>query len=219
MSNDNVSVVIVDDHDSARFTIKCVLEARPGISIVGEATTGKEALAQVAQHQPDLVTMDVAMPDASGLELAEKILKEKPATSIFLITGHYSKALVHHALRLGVTAFISKVNVCTSIRDALEAAGRGDVYVDPDVKVRLKLRPKDLEHKSPLESLSKREREILERVVVGETSAGIAEELGISVKSVNSYRSRLMAKIGAGNITGLVKFAITHGLAQSNPAD
>jgi DNA-binding NarL/FixJ family response regulator len=194
-----------------------VLEARKGISIVGEAATGKAALKLVKRFRPDLVTIDIGMPDISGLDLIEQILDEHPTTSIFVISGHGTRALVHHALRMGVKAFITKVSVCKTIRDAFDSVGRGDVYVEPDVRARLRLTAEDLEMKSPLESLSKREREILEMVVGGKTSAEIARVLKISAKSVDSYRSRMMAKIGVEHVTNLVKFAVSHGLAGESP--
>ena len=204
-----VKVLIVDDHAIIRDGLRAILEASDDIAVVGSAADGREAVRMAAAAGPDVVIMDIAMPGLNGIE-AIRILGERlPATATLVLSMHNTGEHIHRALAAGARGYLLKESAGAEVVAAVRAVSRGALYFGRNVD-----RPVGKAHrqKSPLESLSSREREVLQLVVEGSTSAAIAQRLALSPKSVETYRSRIMHKLAVKDVPSLVKFAIANGI-------
>ena len=213
-----VRILIADDHAVIREGLKIILEAQGSMTVVGEAINGRDALEKSLALKPDVIIMDITMPDMNGIEATRLIHAQLPAVRIIILSMHHSREHVFRAIQAGASAYLLKESAGTCVFAAVQAVMKGGSYfsegVEPPpniVKAGNKSRIP-----SPLESLSQREREVLQLVVEGNTSAEIAEFLGLSPKSVETYRSRLMLKLGVGNVPSLVKFALLHGITPTD---
>jgi DNA-binding NarL/FixJ family response regulator len=208
------TVVLVDDHAIVRDGLRAVLEAQ-GLDVVGEADNGIDAIRIVQQLHPDVALVDVTMPGMNGIELTREICERAPATRVIILSMHCGSEYVSRALEAGAAGYLLKECAAREVADAIAAVRNGRRYLSrqaADLLVEDYGRPRNAERQA-LESLSLREREVLQLVVEGRTSADIADLLCLSPKTIDTYRSRLMAKLGLANIPDLVKFAIRHGLA------
>jgi DNA-binding NarL/FixJ family response regulator len=210
-----ISVVLADDHQVVRDGLKTLLEAQADLRVVGSVADGREAVASAAQLKPDVVVMDISMPDMNGVEAARRIHAARAETRIVMLSMHSDAEHVYRALEAGATGYLLKNSAGSELVAAVRAVHAGRRYLTEKIN--------DLviagylgENRatSPLESLSKRERDILQHIVDGRNNRETAELLHISVKTVETYRSRMLQKLGIKNVTELVKFAITHGLTQ-----
>lgn len=206
-----ITVFVADDHAIVREGLVTLLAAQPDIEIVGTAANGREALAQVLRLQPKVVILDISMPELDGIETTRQILAKLPNTSVVILSMHSSAQHVFHALEAGARGYLLKESAAKEIIDAVRAIAAGRRFLS--VKV-AEIVAEGLSDRgvSPLESLSKREREILKLVADGHSSAAIGEMLHLSPKTVDSYRSRLMQKLHISDLAGLIKFAILYGL-------
>lgn len=212
----NIAVLLADDHAVVRDGLCLILESNRGIRVVGQASTGREALAKVEELHPDVVLMDISMPELNGLEAARMIRERFPRTAVIVLSMHSSAEYVYRALQAGVCGYVLKESAGREVVDAVRAANLGRRYLSA------KLAEKRLEYfsglddktqrSSPLDRLSPREREVLQLVVEGRSSAEIARMVFLSPKTVETYRSRLMTKLGVSDVPALVKFAVAHGL-------
>ena len=207
-----ITVFVADDHAIVREGLVNVLAAQPDIEIVGTATNGREALAQVLRLKPQVVILDISMPEMNGIEATRQILDETPDAAIVILSMHSSAQYVFHALEAGARGYLLKDSAGREIIDAVSMVQRGRSYLSPKVAEIVADGLFGRSGVSPLESLSKREREILKLVADGNSSAEIGEMLHLSPKTVDSYRSRLMQKLRITDLAALVKFAIQHGL-------
>jgi DNA-binding NarL/FixJ family response regulator len=208
-----VRILIVDDHAIVREGLKMILESLNDLSVVGEAGNGREALAQAEALLPDVIIMDIAMPELNGIEATRMIRERLPAVRVIILSMHQTNEHVFRAMQAGASAYLLKESAGFSVVDAVRAVMRGLLYFGEGIEAPNK--PKSGNHtpqKSPLDSLSRRERETLQLVAEGNSNAAIAELLHISPKSVETYRSRLMLKLGVSNVSDLVKFALQHGV-------
>ena len=200
-----IRIMIVDDHAVVRDGLKMILEADANMRIVAMATDGREAIATIEEHRPDVVIMDISMPGLSGIEAAWQIRERLPAVKILFLSMHHSAEHIYRALQAGAQGYLLKEcagsEVVTAVRTIIKGKRFFGQGVEPPVERRHGV-------KSPLDSLSRREQEIMQLVVEGKTSAEIAKLLSLSPKSVETYRSRLMVKLGVKNIPTLVKFAL-----------
>ena len=212
----SITVFLADDHAVVRDGLRVLLEAQPDIRVIGDAADGREAVSRVAQLRPDVVVIDVAMPELNGIEAARDIGEVCPSTQIIILSMHSTTEHIFRALQAGAGGYLLKESAGIEVVNAVRAvhAGRrylsekiSDTLVDDYVRQR-----QAAEAKSPLARLSPREREVLQLVVEGKTSAEIADVLSLSVKTVETYRSRLMHKLAISDLPALVKFAIQHGL-------
>lgn len=211
-----ISVFLVDDHAIVRDGLRLLIDTQGDMSVVGTASDGRSAVRQVLLTHPDIVIMDIAMPELNGVEATRQIREGSPHTKVIVLSMHSSSEHVFQALKAGAQGYLLKESAATEVIHAIRAvhAGRrylsekiGNQVIDDYIKGR-----GTTEADSPLEKLSSREREILQLVVEGRSSADIAAVLYISPKTVETYRSRLMQKLGIEDLAGLVKFAIQHGI-------
>lgn len=209
-------VVIADDHAIFREGIRSVFGRDPRFQVVGEAGNGREAVEQTAVLQPDLVIMDIAMPEFSGIEAARRIIGQWPSTRIIMVSIHSRKPFILEALKVGARGYLLKESAADKLLMASEAVMRGDSYLDSPVASHIiNEYVKDFSSQAPSpqgSSLTEREREVLLLVVEGLSSREIADRLFISGKTVEHHRANLMAKLQAHDLIDLVKFAIAAGL-------
>jgi len=211
-----ISVFLADDHAVVRDGLRFLLEAQPDIRVVGDAANGRDAVRQVAQLCPDVVVMDIAMPELSGIEAARRIREVCPSTQVVILSVHSTAEHIFQALQAGARGYLLKESAGVEVINAVRAVRAGRRYLSQKISDKV---IDDYVHqreaaaaRSPLARLSPREREILQLVVEGKSSAEIAAILFLSPKTVETYRSRLMQKLGISDLPGLVKFAIQHGL-------
>lgn len=209
-----IDVVLVDDHAVVRDGVRHLLEVRPGIRVVGSFADGRAAVGFARAHPFDVAVVDVAMPGLGGIEVARQIHDACPACHVLMLSMHSNPEYVYQALEAGAQGYVLKESAGSEVIEAIRTVHAGKRFVSR------KLAGSALEHYvrerrrkgSPLAQLSAREREVLQLIVEGRTSAEVGETLKLSPKSVETYRSRLMRKLDIGDMPGLVKFAIRHGL-------
>jgi len=213
-----VRILIADDHAVVREGLRMILEATGDMKIVGEALDGRDAIEKAETLRPDVIIMDISMPEMNGIEATRIICERLPTVKIIILSMHHTNEHIFRAIQAGARAYLLKESAGSSVAKAIQAVLKGQHYFGAGVEAPPKMpqNGKKLQPASPLESLSQREREVIQLVVEGKTSAEIAEVLSLSPKSVETYRSRLMLKLGVSNLPALVKFALLHGIT---PAD
>jgi DNA-binding NarL/FixJ family response regulator len=208
-----VRILIVDDHAVVREGLKMILELMSDLSVVGEAKNGREALEQAEALGPDVIIMDIAMPEMNGIEATRMICERLPMARVIILSMHQTNEHIFRAMRAGARAYLLKDSAGFSVVAAVRAVMRGQHYFGEGIEAPLKLKSvHNVLTQSPLDSLSRRERETLQLVAEGNSNTTIAELFNISSKSVETYRSRLMLKLGVCNIADLVRFALQHGV-------
>jgi len=211
-----IGVFLADDHAVVRDGLRYLLEAQPDIQVVGDAANGRQALQLVKQLHPDVAIIDIAMPELNGIEAARKICSDSPSTRVIILSIYSTEEHVSRALRAGARGYVLKEAAGIEVVNAVHAVHSGHHYLSQ--KLSDQLIDDYLHHiKSsgetrPLDRLSPREKEVLQLVVEGESSAEIASVLSLSVKTVETYRSRIFTKLEIDDLPSLVKFAIQHGL-------
>ena len=212
----NIRVLVADDHAIVREGLGIMLGNQPDMEVLGLATNGREAIRMVDQYQPDVAVMDISMPELNGIEAIQQMLPSHPRMKVIVLSIHETKPYVYRALKAGARGYLIKETAGLEVVEAVRSVYGGERYLSQrisdlvtDVSFRSLDGSKEI---SPLEQLSPREREILQLVAEGKTSQEIGNRLSISSKSVDTYRSRLMRKIGVKDVAGLVKFAIQHGV-------
>ncbi len=211
-----IRVFIADDHAVVRDGLCYLLEAQPDLTVVGDAGNGRDAVALVKQLKPDVVLMDISMPELNGIDATTQIIQSVPETSVIILSMQGTAEYVFRALQAGAHGYLLKDSAGKVVVEAVRAVYGGSRYFSDEVTTTLvtdylEQRQAGPE-KSPLERLSGREREILQLVVEGKSSAEIGQILSLSPKTVETYRSRLMMKLGIKDLPSLVKFAVQHGL-------
>ena len=211
-----IRVLVADDHAIIREGLRVMLGNQPDMEVVGVATNGREAIRLVDKHGPDVAVMDISMPELNGIEAIQQMLPRHPHMQVVVLSIHETKPYVYRALKVGAKGYLIKETAGLEVVDAVRAVDRGERYLSQriaDLLTDVSFRNSETSiGVSPLETLSSREREILQLVAEGKTSQEIAERLSISPKTVDTYRSRLMHKIGVEDMAGVVKFAIQHGV-------
>jgi DNA-binding NarL/FixJ family response regulator len=210
----SVRILIADDHAVVREGLRMILEAMGDITVVGEALDGRDAIEKAEKLIPDVIVMDITMPEMNGIEATRIICERLPAVRIIILSMHHTNEHIFRAIQAGARAYLLKESAGAWVAKAIQAVMKGEYYFGAGVEAPPKMphSAKRSRASSPLESLSQREREVIQLVVEGKTSAEIAEILSLSPKSIETYRSRLMLKLGVSNIPSLVKFALLHGI-------
>lgn len=208
----SITVFVADDHAIVRDGLVSLLRASAGFEVVGTAENGREAVIEVLRLAPRVVVMDIAMPELSGIDAARLIRASLPEVAIVLLTMHAGAHYVFEALEVGVRGYLLKESASVEIVDAVRAMEQGRRYLSPKVAEIMAAGIGERSDRGALDSLSKREREVLQLVVDGYSSTKIGALLHLSPKTIDSYRSRLMQKLRVNQLAGLVKFAVQHGL-------
>ncbi len=217
MSGTPIRIVVADDHAVVRAGITGVLAATPEFEVVAEAATGVEAIELVRRHAPQVVVLDISMPGMSGLEAAATLRAGSPELRILILSVHDHPEYVMESVRAGANGYLRKDAEPRELRDAIRAVARGDAYYSPAVARQLSaaLRGETpVEPGNPrarLEALTRRERDVLLGVTRGQTNKEIAAALGLSPRTVESYRESLMRKLGIYTVAGLTRFAVEAG--------
>ena len=204
-------IVIADDHLIVREGLRVLLE-RAGFELVGEALDGVTALKLCGELQPDVAVLDLGMPLLNGADCAREIRRVSPRTATIVLTMYDDDRYLTETIRAGAMGYVLKSAPADELLEAIDAVLRGDVYVLGETQTREALR-ETLDRKSPNDLLTARERQVLNLVVAGRATKEIASDLGISVKTAESHRVRIMKKLNTHNTAGLVRFAIRVGLA------
>jgi DNA-binding NarL/FixJ family response regulator len=207
-----VHILLADDHEVVRQGLRSLLE-RAGFDVVGEAGDGQEAIRLAEQLQPDIAVLDVAMPILNGIDAARGITKVSPRTRIVLLTMYVQDGNVLEGLRSGVRGVVVKSRAFDELLRAIQTVSKGDMYLSPDVSnvVVGAYLTNSPEKVTPLRD---RERQVLQLVAEGKTTKEVATILGISVKTAEWYRSKIMEKLDIHDTAGLVRYAIRQGMIQ-----
>lgn len=204
-------VLIADDHAFIRIGLRTMLE-QAGVEVVGEACDGREALRLASELEPGVVVMDVSMPGLNGIEAAQSLREASPKTRVVMLSMHADAEHVHRAFAAGASAYLLKGAAGEEVIAAVTAVAAGGRYVSRELEAPRPPEPGTSHKQSPIDRLSARERQVLQLVVEGHSSAEIAALVHLSPKSIDTYRSRLMRKLDVPDVTSLVKFAVRHGL-------
>ena len=210
-----IRVVLADDHALVLAGIRALIVELGGTQIVAEASNGREAVALVKQHNPDLVIMDISMKELNGIEATAQIVAESPSTKILILSMHTTEDFVHRAIRAGASGYLVKDSAPVDLKMAIAAVMRGEIYLSPRVSKHLVsgfLNGKSHRDESSMDALTPRQREILQMVAEGKSTKQIAFELNVSVKTVETHRAALMERLGIHDLAGLVLYAVRHGV-------
>lgn len=211
-----IKVLLADDHAMVRDGLNALLGAQPDIEVVGQAANGREAVNAVAALQPDIVILDITMPELNGIEATEQVRERCAKCQVIILSMHSTTEHIFRALRAGARGYVLKESAGSELITAVRRVYAGQRYLShkiSDLMIEDYIVQREaMLSQSPLERLSTREREILQLVVEGKSSGEIAEMLYLSPKTVDTYRSRMMQKLGLNDLPGLVKFAIQHGI-------
>jgi DNA-binding NarL/FixJ family response regulator len=206
-------ILLVDDHDIVREGLMALLSRTAGMTVVGSAVTGEEAVSAARRLNPDVIVMDLVLPALNGLDATRRILSEWPLTHIIALSGCHTSEHVHRAMRAGARGYVTKTSVGSDLVAAVKAVIAGDRYISAGI---LPVTVEALGNRSSstraCEHLSERESAVLRLLVAGLSSTQIARQLSVSPKSVDTYRHRLMVKLGVTNRAELIRLAIEYEL-------
>lgn len=211
-----IAVFLADDHAVVRDGLRYLLEAQPDIKVVGDAANGRQTLQLVERLHPDVAIMDIAMPELNGIEATRRIRTDCPSTQVIILSIYSTEEHVSRALQAGARGYVLKESAGIEVVNAVRAVHSGHHYLSQKLSDQLiddyLHQIKTSGERSPLARLSPRENEVLQLVVEGKSSAEIASALSLSVKTIETYRSRIFQKLDIDDLPSLVKFAIQHGL-------
>jgi DNA-binding NarL/FixJ family response regulator len=212
----SIEVFLADDHAVIRDGLRYLLEAQPDIKVVGDAANGRQTLQLVGSLCPDVAILDIAMPEMNGIEATRRIRTDCPSTQVIILSIYSTEEHVSRALQAGARGYVLKESAGIEVVNAIRAVHSGHHYLSQKLSDQLiddyLHQVKTSGEKGPLDRLSPREKEVLQLVVEGKSSAEIATDLSLSVKTVETYRSRIFQKLEIDDLPSLVKFAIQHGL-------
>jgi DNA-binding NarL/FixJ family response regulator len=209
-----IRIVLVDDHALVRQGFRRILEEDPGLQVAGEAGSADEGIALVRQQRPDVVLMDMAMPDANGIQAAREILRERPETKVLVLSMYSDAQYVRSALDAGVSGYILKSALETDLTRAVRAVAAGQQYLSPELSgVLIKaLRDRDEPEDDKFDKLTDREKQVLQYIAHGKSNKEIASILGLSVNTIAVHRANLMSTLGVHKAAELVLYAVRKGL-------
>ena len=206
-----IRVFLADDHAMVRQGFRLILSSQPDIEIVGEAGNGREAVELAEKMKPDVVVMDVAMPDLNGIEATRRLSASAPRSRVLALSMHKDSVYVREILRAGARGYLLKDSIDTDLLNAVRAIARGDGYLSPGVSDAV-LSDYRRHVTDPLDLLTSREREVLQLIAEGKTNKEIAASLNLSVYTVDAHRGRVMEKLNLHSAGELVRFAVRNGL-------
>lgn len=215
-----IKLLLVDDHAVLRAGLKTLLNAQPDMEVVAEAGDGNEALCQFTESSPDVVILDISMPGLTGMEVTREIKKRNSEAKVLALTMHDDESYLHKMLRAGAIGYLPKKAADTELLDAIRATYRGESFIHSSMTAgfMLKFRHNESSNKLKIQDqkiLSSRESEVLSLVAMGYTDQQIADKLFLSIKTVQTYKSRLKEKLNIKGRAELVRYAIQHGLLET----
>jgi len=208
-----ITVVIVDDHAVIREGLRALLDMQPDIRVVGEASDGREALREIEKLKPDVAVLDVTMPELGGIEAAELVHERCPGVKVVMLSAVSDVESVHRALRAGAIGYLTKFSAVSEVGDAIRKVVAGKRYLSRSIaEDMIDSYARELDTKSPLDSLSSRERQVLQLLAEGRPVAEIGTRLSVSPRTVETYRARMMEKLKVKDFREVVLFAVRHGI-------
>jgi DNA-binding NarL/FixJ family response regulator len=215
MRSQAIRVLVADDHTVVRSGIRHVLESEPDFEVIGEAGSGGEAIALARDLRPDVVVLDISMPDQSGLVVTAR-LRESTQARVLILSMHDNPEYVLESVRAGAHGYLLKDTAAADLRTAIRAVCRGESYFTPAVATRLTAAVREERDGQPaLEQLTSREREVLLGIALGRTNKEIAAGLGISYRTVETHRESLMRKLNLHTVAELTRFAVGAGIVRA----
>ena len=209
-----IRILLADDHQMFREGVRGLLEARADMTVVAEAGTGEEALAQASEHRPDVVILDVSMPVRGGLETVAELKKRNPRVRVLMLTVHPEDRFAVRCLKGGADGYMTKDNATDELITAIRKLHSGGKYVSPSLAENLVMSLDRDFGAAPHETLSDREFQVMRMLASAQTVSEIAEELCLSVKTISTYRSRILEKLGLRNNAEIMQFAIEQNLVE-----
>jgi len=208
-----IRILLADDHAVVRQGFKMILSAQPDMEIVGEAANGREAVELAEQFKPDVVVMDVAMPELNGIEATRRLLGALPHTRVIALSMHKDSVYVREILRAGARGYLLKDSGAEDLVRAIRAVAGGESWLSPAVSNAV-LDDYRRHVTNPIDLLTSREREVLQMLAEGKTNKEVAVVLNLSVYTVDAHRGRIMEKLNLHSINELVRFAVRNGLIE-----
>ena len=212
---ESIYALIADDHALVRAGIRALVEKIKGVTVVAEAGRGSEAIALISELKPDLVLLDITMPDGNGFDVLHHCAKNHAEIKIIVLTVHEAGEYAIRALREGAAGFLPKSAASTELEQAIQTVMKGEIYISPETSRKTLLEyGKGVTKRDLLANLSPRQREVLRLIAEGRTTKQIAQVLEISVKTVETHRAQLMERLDIHDVAGLVRYAIIVGLIE-----
>jgi two-component system, NarL family, response regulator NreC len=216
-----IRILLVDDHKIMCDGLRALLEKHPDIHVAGEAENGRAALHMVRELAADMVIMDIGMPDLNGIDATREIIASVPGVKVIALSMHSDKVFVGEMFKAGASAYLLKHCAFEELAQAIRAVGSGQFYLSPQIAglmIKNYVRHMSNDHSPVFAALTAREREVLQLLAEGKSSRQIASHLNISVKTVETRRQQVMAKLNTDNLADLIKQAIREGLTSLDPA-
>ena len=208
-----ITILLADDHTVVRDGLRSLLEKNADLQVVGVVGDGREAVAEAHRLCPDVVVMDIAMPEMDGVEATRRIVDKFPHIRVLILSMYLSAEHIHRCLQAGAKGYVLKDSAGDEVVEAIRTLRAGKRYLSHRItETMIDDYLSEESRLSPLDSLSLRERDVLQLVVEGRTNAAIAQKLSLSIKTVETYRARIMKKLKVRDTVELVKFAMRHGL-------
>jgi DNA-binding NarL/FixJ family response regulator len=214
-----IKILLADDHVVVRDGLRLILEVDGDMQVVGDAANGRAALRMARELHPDVVLMDIAMPELNGIEATQRIREQCPSTQVVILSMHATTEYIHRALQAGARGYLLKESAGQEVAKAIRTVHAGRRYLSEQIaETALDDYARQggvSSGRSPVELLSPREREVLQLVAEGKSSTEIAALVHLSSKTIDTYRGRIMEKLGVHGLPALVRFAVEHGLTSS----
>jgi DNA-binding NarL/FixJ family response regulator len=215
-----IRVLIAEDHETVREGLKLIIDAQPDMTVVGEAGDGREAVKLAQQLAPDVLMMDISMPELNGLKAAAKLKRVAPDIKILTLTRHTDQAYLQELLEAGVSGYVLKQSAATDLVRAVRAVAEGNNYLDPAMTGKIFSnyveKSNRLRGETRGESLTEREREVLRQIAWGYSNKEIAERFDISIKTVEAHKANALKKLGMHSRIDIVRYAVLQGWLQDN---
>ena len=220
---EKIRILLVDDHTVVRQGLRVLLESEPDIAVIAEAETGRQAVQLAAKLLPDVVIMDIAMPQLNGLEATRQLIKQVPTAKVLVLSSYGDDEYVHQITEAGAAGYLLKQTAATDLIKGIREARKGNAFFSPAISKRL------LEHyresflkgmpvRRRTDLLTSREAEVLQLIAEGKPNKQIAADLCISIKTVEKHRHQVMNKLNIHDIAGLTRYAISKGIIESSPS-